>query len=140
MVDRNRVGLFAACAGLSLWPTGLAAQEAARLPVSPGFEQIAKMVLALVVVLAVVLVLARLSKSLRNFGGTSDSIEVVGQLALGARERLLVVQVEDKRLLLGVSAAGISRLHEFGAHSSANGEADVKFAEQLRAQVAERRQ
>jgi len=121
-------------AGLCLWPPGLAASDAPRLPVSPGVEQILKMALALVVVLAVVLVLARLTKGLRGMGASTDSIQVIGQMALGARERLLIVRVEDKRLLLGVSAAGISRLHEFSGDLPVAVDTEKDFAAQLQAQ------
>lgn len=122
-----------------LWPVQVVSAQTAKLPANPGYEQVLKMALALVVVLAVVLVLARVMKNLRGFGATSDSMEVVGQLALGARERLLIVRVDNTRLLLGVSAAGISRLHDLGEAeladiTSATGGGN--FAEQLRAQAS----
>lgn len=119
----------------SVCPLQIASAQTATLPANPGYEQLLKMALALIVVLAVVLVLARVMKNLRGFGASSDSMQIVGQLALGARERLLIVKIDNTRLLLGVSAAGISRLHELGEAAS---EGDVAngsdFAEQLRAQ------
>ena len=135
IVNRNHLGYRVAIVGLCLWPLGLAASDAPRMPVSPGVEQLLKMALALVVVLAVVLILARLTKGLRGIGGTSDSIEVIGQLALGARERLLIVRVDDKRLLLGVSAAGITRLHELNGELPVTTDNQPDFAQQLRAQT-----
>jgi len=40
----------------------------------------------------------------------SSNLRLVGQLALGPRERVVVVQAGERWLVLGVSAAGISRL------------------------------
>ncbi len=91
------------------------------------------MALALVVVLAIVLVLARIMKSMRGYGVGTESLEVTGQLALGARERLLVVRVEDTRLLLGVSAAGITCLHQIGSEPTTS-DSTGSFAEQLHQQ------
>jgi len=42
--------------------------------------------------------------------GSTSGLRLVGQLALGPRERLVIIEVADRRWLLGVSAAGISRL------------------------------
>jgi flagellar protein FliO/FliZ len=48
---------------------------------------------------------------------SSSGLRVVGQLALGPRERLVVIEVGDRRWLLGVSAAGIARLGTLPAGS-----------------------
>ena len=123
---------------LACTPLVLSAGETAKLPSSPGFEQLLKMALALLVVLAVVLVLARLLKSMRGYAGSSDLLEVIGQLPLGTRERLLIVRVDGKRLLLGVSAAGISRLHELSDDVSTVPQKSASdFANQLRTQEME---
>ena len=42
----------------------------------------------------------------------ADGLRVVASLQLGAQERAVVVEVGGQQLLLGVTAAGISRLHE----------------------------
>ncbi len=48
---------------------------------------------------------------------SASGLRVVGQLALGPRERLVVIEVGDRRWLLGVSAAGIARLGTLPAGS-----------------------
>ena len=62
------------------------------------------MVLALIVVCA--LVLKRFQPGLKNQHG----LKVITSMHLSAKERLVVVQVNDKQLLLGVTAHQISVL------------------------------
>jgi flagellar protein FliO/FliZ len=42
--------------------------------------------------------------------GSTSGLRVVAQMALGPRERVVIIEIADRRWLLGVSAAGISRL------------------------------
>lgn len=71
-----------------------------------------QLVLALSFVLAVFLVLIWLLKRFQPglTGGSGSVIKVVASLPLGARERLLLVDLQGQQLLLGVSPAGISLL------------------------------
>jgi len=69
-------------------------------------------IVALLAVLALIVGLAWLLKRLPGAGlRSSDQLRVVSSLAVGQRERLLVVQVGPQQLLLGVTAQGISTLH-----------------------------
>lgn len=69
-------------------------------------------IIALLAVLALIVGLAWLLKRLPGAGlRSSDQLRVVSSLAVGQRERLLVVQVGPQQLLLGVTAQGISTLH-----------------------------
>jgi len=65
----------------------------------------------LVVVLALIPAAAWL---LRRSGfaarAASSGMRVVGQLALGPRERVVIVEAGERRWVLGVSPAGITRL------------------------------
>jgi len=65
--------------------------------------------------LVVVLVLAvGLSWLLRRYALPRDGlIRVIGGLPLGTRERLLLVEVNEVRLLIGVTAQRIQTLHTF---------------------------
>jgi len=69
-------------------------------------------VAALVFVLAVFLILVWLLKRFQPgvSGSSGAAIRIVATLALGTRERLLLVDVQGQQLLLGVSPAGISLL------------------------------
>lgn len=71
-------------------------------------------VTALVIVIALILALAWLAKRMPVLGGgigANPALRVVGSLALGPRERVVVVAVGDTQLLLGVGAGGTRILH-----------------------------
>src|SRR5690606_1839284 len=74
-------------------------------------------------------------------GGTwlrSAHIKILGALALGTRERLLLVDVGGTQILLGVTAQNISRLHVFDEPVVTANEAEPEwaFGEKLQAILA----
>ncbi|MFZ1829846.1 MAG: flagellar biosynthetic protein FliO [Candidatus Competibacteraceae bacterium] len=72
---------------------------------------LAQLTLGLVVVLALAVGLSWL---LRRYALPRDGlIRVVGGLPLGARERLLLIEVDEVRLLIGVTAQHMQTLHVF---------------------------
>ena len=95
-------------AALLLVQTAVLAQAAPKPVEGPSFTP---MVLALVFVLglmgAAVWILRRAGIAPRTNTG---HLKIVSQLALGPRERVLIVEAGDRWLLLGVGAGGISRL------------------------------
>lgn len=71
--------------------------------------------MGLVVVLALMFALAWLAKRMRLVPGALGNKEVISTLAvlpLGNREKLLLVQVGEEQLLLGVTPQKITCLHE----------------------------
>ncbi len=71
-----------------------------------------QMVLGLVVVLAILIGGALLVRRLGTFPAVADSpLKVITGLSLSPRDRLVVVQVGDKQLLLGLSPGRIQTLH-----------------------------
>jgi flagellar protein FliO/FliZ len=78
------------------------------------------LLLALLLVLALIPAAAWL---LRRAGlgqsGSAAGLRVVAQLALGPRERVVIIEVADRRWLLGVGAAGITRLGTLPSGSDA---------------------
>jgi len=95
-------------------PSLLQAAEAERVVVSPVLT-LGKLSVALIVVLGVFWLFARLMKQLQGTKGSGDSgLQIVGSLAVGQRERLLVVQAGDEQMVLGVTAHQISKLHVLG--------------------------
>ena len=69
-------------------------------------------VLALLAVLALIVGLAWLLKRLPASGlRGSEQLRVVTSLAVGQRERVVVVQAGGQQLLLGVTASSIQTLH-----------------------------
>jgi flagellar protein FliO/FliZ len=108
-------------AALLLAHAAAQAQAATKPLEGPSFTP---MVLALVFVLglmgAAVWILRRTGLAPRT--GTSH-LKVVSQLALGPRERVVIVEAGDRWLLLGVGAGGISRLGTLPKSASADAEA-----------------
>lgn len=77
---------------------------------------LAQMTLGLLLVLALAVGLSWL---LRRYALPRDGlIRVVGGLPLGARERLLLVEVDEVRLLIGITAHQIQALHVFTPSTS----------------------
>jgi len=93
---------------LALVPLTAHAQSAAPAAAGPSL-------LPMLLVLALVLALIPLSMwLLKRLGAGSPAaaagLKVVGQLALGPRERLVIVEAGERWLLLGVTAASINRV------------------------------
>ena len=85
------------------------AQAGAHAPAAPGLFGA---FMALVLVLGLILGLAWLLRRLPGGFRPAEGLRVVGSLALGAKERVMVVEVGGRQLLLGVTPAGISLLHD----------------------------
>jgi flagellar protein FliO/FliZ len=89
------------------------AAVSAQTPVL-GSERLLGMAGALLLVVSLVVVLAWLAQrigAVRN--GLGRSLRIREVLAVGARERILLVDCEGQRLLIGSSPAGLVRLHAF---------------------------
>ena len=70
-----------------------------------------KLIFALGSVLLVFVVLALLTKKFQRYGQSQHGdLSVLSTLSVGTRERLMVVQVGDAQLLLGVTASRIDNL------------------------------
>lgn len=80
----------------------------------PVAGQALQVVLGLAVVLALIGLTAWASRRLHGFKPHGRGrIRVLEALPLGTRERLLLVEVDDTRVLLGLSAGRIATLHAF---------------------------
>ena len=74
--------------------------------------QLAQLVLGLLLVVGLIFVLAWLMRRVQRAGpGGNQVIELVGSRALGPRDRLVLVQVGNEQVLLGVSPGSITALH-----------------------------
>lgn len=90
------------------------AQAAAAAPVvSSGVGgQLTQLVLGLLLVVGLIFVLAWLMRRVQNIGpGNAQVIELVGSRALGPRDRLVLVQVGEEQILLGITPGRITPLH-----------------------------
>jgi len=70
------------------------------------------LVLSLGVVLAVIYVLAALVKRMNFKFQQQGSMKVMGNLSLGPKERLVIVEVGQQQLLLGVTSHSIHLIKE----------------------------
>jgi flagellar protein FliO/FliZ len=70
--------------------------------------------LALLAIVALIAGLAWLMKRMRGFGMTGhDRIQVLGERALGPKERCVLVRVGGTDILVGVAAGSVNTLHVF---------------------------
>jgi len=79
-----------------------------------GGSEVLSMVMSLVIIVAAILALAWLfSRSKLAATGGRDSIQIVASRALGTKERLLLVEVGDQQLLVGMTPTQVNTLHVF---------------------------
>ncbi|WP_223472841.1 MULTISPECIES: flagellar biosynthetic protein FliO [unclassified Pseudomonas] len=109
-------GFFAAAAMLPL--SVLAAEPVATAAAAPAAGsgvagQLAQLVLGLLLVLGLIFFLAWLLRRVQQAGpaGKGQVIDIVGSRALGPRDRLVLVQVGNEQILLGLSPGTITALH-----------------------------
>ncbi|MHB0887408.1 flagellar biosynthetic protein FliO [Acidithiobacillus sp.] len=118
-MSKSRLLIFLFCQ----WSVAAHAAPPAAAPVmnsSPAvfsfsamLELFSALVAVLLVFLGLIWVLRRLQPGLG--GGQRGALRVVASLPLGARERLLLIQMGEQQLLLGVTPAGITLLHTLEA-------------------------
>ena len=97
----------------------LAAETAAKAapkaaPLATDFSQISSLVVSLVFILCLILICAWLVKRVSGIAHAgSQHLKVLGSLAVGNKERALLISAGDKQLLLGVATGTVSLLHVF---------------------------
>lgn len=67
---------------------------------------------SLILVLVIIGVCAYILKRLNLVTGKAEGIKVISNVSLGAKERLIVVQVNDEQLLLGVTNQQITLIEK----------------------------
>jgi flagellar protein FliO/FliZ len=99
------IGLFATVAPAA----SQAAKVGSQAPSSPGLFGA---VFALLLVLGLIVGLGWVLKRMPGSGfRPAIGLKLVASLPLGAKERVVVVEVNGEQLLLGVTAGGINTLH-----------------------------
>jgi flagellar protein FliO/FliZ len=106
------------CLSLALFPSALLANPGAAQSGNlsgvdmPGMEGVATTVLGLVFILGLIFAIAWVFKRVGHWpAGGKGPIRIVGGVSLGARERVVVVEVEDARLVLGIAPGRVQTLH-----------------------------
>ena len=92
-------------------PAALGERAAGALPQTATTQDLTQLALSLALVLGLIVGGAWAAKRFQLLGTrNTGSLRIVSSLALGPRDRLLLVETGERRLLLGVSAAGIVTL------------------------------
>jgi len=107
-----------------------------------GSESLLRLAGGLLLVLGLVFAVAWLLRRLQRLQGLRPgAMRVVAGLAVGQRERLLVVQVGEEQLLIGVAQGRVEKLHELAAPIDAGAAqaAAGGFAGELRRLLGERK-
>lgn len=101
--------LVSALSALPAW-----AEEAAEATPGVGGTHLINVVLSLLMVIALILGLAWLLRRFGQGGFTSQQhMKVLASLAVGTRERVVVVDVAGQQILLGVTPQQVRTLHVF---------------------------
>lgn len=117
-------------------PLAAFAEAETKVPSHPesviAAESITKMITGLLLVLAVIVVAAWLLKRFGNVRtAATGHIKVVAAASIGQRERVVIVEVGDTRLVLGVAPGHINTLHRMAAPPQATGQTAGKSGEQF---------
>jgi flagellar protein FliO/FliZ len=89
-----------------------AAPQSLSQPVTPSAGGLARVTLALLAVLVAVFVVAWIVRRMRGFGTrSSGDLDVIADIALGAKERAVLLKVGQKQILLGVAPGRVNTLH-----------------------------
>lgn len=105
-----------------------------------GGSELQSMGLSMLLVVGVILLLGWLySRSRFVGGGAGDIINVVASRALGPKERLLLVEVADQQLLVGMTSTAVQTLHVFEKpiSISSTSEDAPRFKDRLRNAIRE---
>lgn len=120
--------------------SGLPSASPSTDAMSAGY--MAQLVMGLLIVLLCIVALAWVAKRFNRLQSTPDgSLRVLGGMSMGARERIVLVQVGTRQLLLGVAPGRINTLHvldePLDTVSDAPGSMQTKgFAEKLSAAIS----
>jgi len=99
-------------------PAPLTGKPMQALPTRPSYDgpgSLASMAGSLVLVLALIFAFAWLMRWLQGSRlSRTTGLRVEGGVQVGSKERVVVLQAGDAKLLLGVTAGRISLLHRFG--------------------------
>jgi flagellar protein FliO/FliZ len=127
---------FTRCAAMSVWASHTVYAADAPLFAAPvtghatgssGGGSFSQVTLALAVVLAFVFLAAWALRHLRklNIAGGAQQLQIVAQVALGSKERAVLVRVNDVHVLVGVAPGRVTALHSFVAPSAASPQINV---------------
>ena len=129
----HNTALSAVC--FVLWTVPAAAAPVTRAaPVGPG--DVLSMGTGLILVIAAIVITGWLySRTQKMRGAGGNLIRIVASQPLGTKERVLLLQVADKQLLVGMTSSQVQTLHVFDEPIAIDDVPNSGFAERLRAAV-----
>lgn len=99
----------------ALWqvPALAADTAAAASPAATGgaAEEILQVISALVLVLLLIVGMAWLMRRVSGFGATGGAVRILGGVSVGQRERVVLLQVGEQQLLVGVAPGQVRTLY-----------------------------
>ncbi|MCI8210576.1 flagellar assembly protein FliO [Pseudomonas sp. S25] len=113
MIKAVTVLLAMPLSALAAEPAMQAAAPQANAALSSGMGgQIVQLLFGLLLVVGLIFALAWLMRRVqRGVPGNAQVIELVGSRAIGPRDRLMLIQVGNEQILLGVTPGRITPLH-----------------------------
>lgn len=136
--------LHAAAAAALAAPLAALAETTGAPPAPISAGSALQVVLALAVVLAAIAAAAWLVRRVSVRPGIAgDALRMVGGIAVGQRERVVVIDVDGTWLILGVAPGRVNALHSMprpprAAHADANPSTPPAFAAWLKQTLARR--
>lgn len=90
--------------------------------------EIIKLFVSLFLVVLLILFFSYLFKRLSGFSTNDNTlIKVVSSRMIGTKEKLMVVSIEDRNFLIGVTSGSINKIAEVSLEKPVNDEKDVNF-------------
>jgi len=71
-----------------------------------------RMIISLIIVLAIIFVLAYIVKKLKITPNSQKHLRTVTSLAVGTKERVVIVEVNNEQFMLGVTSTNVNLLHK----------------------------
>lgn len=103
--------LLLAVAVICFSPSLVAAESIAKVQPTPA-QSLLPMLGGLAAVLVLIFILATMLKKLSNLNLTSNHIKVIESQPLGAKEKLVIVEIQNKQIVLGVTPHSIQPVTE----------------------------
>ena len=106
------IGILCLAAPMVFAAEKFAAPEASQAPAAVGAGSLTQVTLSLLLVLGIVFAAAWVTRRLCGFGKFGNgALHVVTEIAVGTKERVVLVQVGKQQLLIGVAPGRVSTLH-----------------------------
>ena len=124
-------------------PVAAQAQAEAMAPLDPiSSPYLMKLTLGLILVVALIFLFAWLLKKFNlNQGSQNGLIRIIAGLSMGTRDRIVLLQIGEEQILLGLSPGRIQKLHTLSQPLDISGEAEVPgsaFADKLQRLMGDR--